>query len=101
MTTQYVGKTIALAKVWADINGRQIDEFKPGVQVKGFKIENGYFWLTSPIAGFTKTQWLDVMPVEITPPPPLPPPSDECPFDIVTVEMKDGTIWQGDQWTKK
>lgn len=85
MTTQYVGKVIALAKVWVDINGRQIDEFKPGVQVKGFKVENGYFWLTSPRSGFTKTQWLDVMPVEIAPTPP--PPVDSFPPEIgITID---------------
>ena len=86
MATQYVGKVTTLAKVWADVNGRQVDELKPGTQVKGYKVENGYFWLVSPVSGFTKTQWLNVVEVEVTPPPP-PPPTDDFPAEIgITID---------------
>lgn len=62
----FEGVVRVLAKVWDVVSGRQVDELKPGVRVRG--VRNGdYFFLSS--GGKTKTIWLDLHEIEVTPPP--------------------------------
>src|SRR5512138_884815 len=63
------------AKVWRKIGkkSKQVDTLPVGTVVTGHPRDNKYFDLYTPVAGYTKTQWLKVGAV-VVPPPVTPPP---------------------------
>lgn len=81
----YSGKTSAIAKIWNAIGGTQIKELPASTPVTGDAPLNGYAYLRTPVAGYTKTIWLTGYAPIVTPPPP-PPPTPE-PTDTITVDI--------------
>lgn len=71
----YRGTTNSLAKIWNSVGGQQITSVPSGTTVTGDAPgANGYTYLRTPQAGFTKTMWLSNYNVVTAPPPPPPPP---------------------------
>ncbi len=78
-------------KVWSSIGGTQIGNVKDGSSVRGDRRASVagilYLHLTSPIVGWTKKQWFNVVyQTEPVPPPPPPPP----PTEEYILHVKDG-----------
>jgi GH25 family lysozyme M1 (1,4-beta-N-acetylmuramidase) len=89
----YEGKTTTTAKIWDSIGGTNIDNIPSNTTVRGNAPSGGYALLTSPVYGYTKTQWLNNYHlVETTPPPVDPPPVEPPPTtdpQVVTIQVND------------
>jgi GH25 family lysozyme M1 (1,4-beta-N-acetylmuramidase) len=74
------------AKVWDKPGGQQVGRLlHKGESVTGdgkdFYNNVEYFHLSVPVAGWTKSAWVSVAPVDVTPPPPEPEPA-KTPFTL-------------------
>src|SRR3990172_6496967 len=94
-SNMWQGRTRELAKIWDAVGGRQISSIPADTNVTGdAPLSNGYVYLRTPQAGYTKTQWLTGYAlVVVTPPPPPPPPPPTVVTLRYTIEIfSDGSI---------
>jgi hypothetical protein len=92
--TMFSGKTNTLAKLWREKGSIQFGSLKSETPVKGRAPESdGFVYLTSPVAGWTKKIWLKNYQEDVvTPPPPPPPPSDPITIDSVTINYTENGV---------
>jgi GH25 family lysozyme M1 (1,4-beta-N-acetylmuramidase) len=85
----YSGRTATVAKIWNAIGGGQVNELRAGVSVTGdAPRSDGYVYLRTPTAGWTKKIWLSpYQEVTVTPPPPPVEPPVEPPADTVVANI--------------
>lgn len=78
----YQGKTSVVAKLWKSPGVDQIATIPAGTSVTGDAPRaDGYVYLRSPRAGWTKKIWLLNYVLIVVPPPP-PPAPDKTPFTL-------------------
>lgn len=93
---QGIVKQGQVAKIWDAIGGRQVGEIRAGRTVQGTAPRpDGYVYLSSPVAGYTKMIWLsgyvEVVVTPPPPPPPPPPPTERTVTHVIDI-LSDGSI---------